>query len=254
MQIRWSVEIQKTNLEPRNLKDLLDGLGFELIDGIEYPAFTSAEINNCADTNEVFETAKHLRDTFTGPANIDSTFQLGAVIDYSTDHPKRHHFIELQTGALALSGGTATIHISPPKNLSAEELEKWEEKQAEKEYQTKLENQRSKLEPAFRSQRATKVLELLANENPTGEILYKIYELAEGKQSNRRAFHAQFGITEDQFDRFSDAVHNPRTTGDWARHANDRPQNKNPMTKREAENFIRQITGEWLKHVRTQKE
>jgi len=94
--MKWAVEIQKTNLEASNLGDLLGSLGFSLIDGIEYPAFTSAKINTCNTAADVFEIAKNLRDTFTGPAQIASTFTLGAVIDYSSEPPKRHHFAEVQ--------------------------------------------------------------------------------------------------------------------------------------------------------------
>jgi hypothetical protein len=253
MQMKWAVEIQKFSLEQRNLKDLLSGLGFVLVDGIEYPAITSAEINSCANAKEVFEIAKHLRDTFIGPADIASTFQLGAVIDYSSTPPERCHIAEVQPVEIIVTVESVNVTIPPPEDLSGDELKKWEEEQAERDYQIKLENQRSKLEGAYRNPRAKKILELLADTNPSGETLNKIYELAEGKKSNRRAFHAQFGITKDQFDRFSDAVHNPKTTGDWARHAIDRTPNKNPMTKKEAENFIRQIADEWLRHIRTQK-
>jgi hypothetical protein len=251
MQMKRAVEIQKSSLEQRNLKDLLSGLGFELVDGIEYPVFTSTEINNCADANEVFEIAKKLRDTFTGPAQIDSTFTLGAVIDYSSEPPEHYGIAEVKP--LKITVVVPELPISPPEDLSGDDLEKWEDEQAEREYQIKLENQRSKLEPAYRNPSAKKILGLLADVNPSGETLYKIYELAEGKKSNRRAFHAQFGITQVEFNRFSDAVHNPRTTGDWARHAIDHTPHENPMTKREAEIFIRQIAGEWLKHIRTQK-
>jgi hypothetical protein len=43
--MKWAVEIQETSLERRNLEDLLNGLGFALIDGIQFPAFTSPEID-----------------------------------------------------------------------------------------------------------------------------------------------------------------------------------------------------------------
>ena len=95
------------------------------------------------------------------------------------------------------------------------------------------------------------MLELLSIENPSGETIYKIYELAEGK-SNRDAFHTKFGISEDQFNRFRDAVHNPTVTGDWARHARkDSPKTTNPMSKCEAVDFVRQIAVKWLEYVRT---
>lgn len=250
--MNWAVEIQKTNLERRNLADLLNGLGFALIDGIQFPAFTSPEINECDTAAAVFEKAKRLRAAFTGPAQIDPTFVLGSVIDYSVDPPKRHAFLEVQPVTSRSSVGTATLTISPPKGLSGDELERWNEEHAEREYQDKLERQRSKLEPAFRNPKAAKVLELLSIENPPAETIYKIYELAEGHPDNRKAFHTQFGVSKDQFDRFRDAVHNPAVTGDWARHAyEDIPKTSNPMSKGEAEQFVRQIAFKWLKYIRT---
>ncbi len=245
--MNWAVEIQKTNLERRNLADLLTGLGFALIDGIQFPAFTSPEINECDTAASVFEKAKRLRAAFTGPAQIDPTFVLGSVIDYSVNPPKPHAFLEVQPATVRTSAGTVTITISPPKGLSGDELERWNEEHAEREYQDKLERQRSKLEPAFRNSKAAKVLELLSIENPSAETIYKIFELAEGHPDNRKAFHTQFGVSKDQFDRFRDAVHNPTVTGDWARHAyEDSPRTSNPMSKGEAEQFVRQIASKWL--------
>jgi hypothetical protein len=249
--MKWAVEIQKTNLERRNLDDLLNGLRFTLVDGIQYPAFTSHEIDNCDTAPEVFERAKQLRAAFTGPAQIDPTFTLGPVIDYTSDPPKRHYFLEVESGVMKMSGGAVTLTISPSKDLSADELEKWKKEQAEKEYQAKLESQRARFEPAYLNPNAAKMLELLASEEPSAQTLYKIYELAEGHPTNRSKFQKQFGITKDQFDRFRDAIHNPKVTGGWARHAyEDPPRTSNPMSKEEAEKFIRQIAYEWLEHIR----
>ena len=68
--MKWAVEIQQTNLEPRNLSDLLGGLNFVLIDGIDYLAFTSLDFDNCDTATEVYEMAKQLRAALTGPAKI----------------------------------------------------------------------------------------------------------------------------------------------------------------------------------------
>ena len=252
--MKWAVEIQKTNLERRNLSDLLDGLGFALIDGIHFPAFTSSEIDGCDTAENVFEKAKQLRAALTGSAAIDPEFRIGAVLDYSTDSPKPHYFLEVESLMMKTSIGSVTLTVTPPNELTADELERWEEEQAEREYQIKLESQRAKLEPAFLNSRAAKVLELLSIKNHSGETIYKIYELIEGHAGNRPAFHTQFGITSDQFNRFRDAAHNRNVTGDWARHARGRSLNSdNPMTKYEAIAFVRQIAAKWLEYVRTSR-
>jgi hypothetical protein len=182
--MKWAVEIQKTNLEPRNLEDLLTCLGFSLTKGIDYPAITSSDINDCATANDVFDIAKRIREVFTGPSQIDPIFTFGSVINYSGDPPKRHHCLEAKSIVQKVTIGKPTISMLPPKDLSGEELEKSKEEQAEREYQAKLEKQRSKLEPAYRNPTAKKVLELLSIKEPTAETIYKIYELIEGKATS----------------------------------------------------------------------
>lgn len=250
--MKWAVEIQKTSLERRNLADLIDGLGLVLIDGLQFPAITSPEFEVCDTAEDVFEKAKQLRESFTGANGIDLEFTLGAVIDYAFNPPKPNHFIELASLTTNISLGNITVIVSPPSGLSTDEIERWKEEQTEREYQTKLESQRVKLEPAFREPRAAKVLELLFNKNHTGETLYKIYELAEGHPDKRKAFQNQFDISENQFKRFGDAVHNPTVTGNFARHAYEgTPKTTNPMTISEAEVFVRSIALKWLEYVRT---
>ncbi len=249
--VRWAVEIQKTSLDRRNLSDLLNGLGFKLVEGIEYPALTAPEIDACATAADAFEKAKAVRAAFKGATQIDPEFVLGSVIDYSSSPPRRHGFLEVDSCVMTMSVGNVTISISPPKGLSPAELERWTADYEERQYQAKLERQRSKLEPAFFSSRAPKLIELLATDKPSAETIYKIYELAEGHPKNRADFHRQFGISREQFNRFKDAVHNPSVTGDWARHAyQNAPKTLNPMTKSEAETFVRDIAAKWLETLR----
>ncbi|WP_131801024.1 hypothetical protein [Methylobacillus sp. MM3] len=248
--MRWAVEIESTGLEKRNLEDLLQGLGFDLIEGVKYLAFTSPEIENCGSAPEVYEKAKLVRDAFIGAANIDHDFALGAVIDYSSQVPIRHVFAEASAGAMATASAVGEAIISPPSGLSENELEQWKAYRKEEEYQARLESQHSRLIPAYTNVNAAKMMELLATKNFSSETLYRIYELAEGHPDNRKSFHAQFGITWDEFNRFRDAVHNPAVTGDWARHAyHDTPRTSNPMTKGEAESFVRKIANQWLQSL-----
>ena len=152
---------------------------------------------------------------------------------------------------MTMSVGKPTLTVSPPPGLSKDQLAEWQAKRSEQEYQAKLETQREKLEPAFLCSRASKVLELLVIEDPTGETLYKIYELAEGHPSRRSSFHDRFGVSKDEFDRFGDAVHNPVVSGDWARHAyENKPRTSNPMSMGEADAFIRELAKKWLASIR----
>jgi hypothetical protein len=249
--MKWSVEIQKTSLQRRNLTDLLQGIGFNLVEGIEYPALASPSIAACEKAEDAFEIAKDVRAAFKGPSNIDPEFVLGSVIDYSMDPPRRHAFIEVESCVMKVTMGPATVTISQPCGLSPAKFAKWHEEQEELNYQAKLERQRALFEPAYLSPNAAKAIELLCIEAPSGETLYKICELAEGHPSNRVAFHAELGIDKDQFNRFKDAVHNPSVSGDWARHASHRKLNSsNPMTKAEAEQFVLGIAEKWLDSIR----
>jgi hypothetical protein len=82
--MKWAVEIQKTGLEHRNLVDLLQGLGFDLVEGVDFEAMYSPSFDDLETAPEVWEQAKKVRDAFVGPTSIDSEFTLGSVIDYST--------------------------------------------------------------------------------------------------------------------------------------------------------------------------
>lgn len=248
--MKWAVEIQKTSLERRNLSDLLNGLGFKLVEGIEYPALTSPEVDACTTATDAFEKAKAVRSAFKEVAQIDPEFALGSVIEYSSNPPRRHAFIEVESCVHTMSAGNITLSVSPPKGSSPAELERWAADYEEQQYQAKLERQRSKLEPAFFNPRAVEVIELLRAENLSAETIYKIYELAKGS-SNHQSFQSQFGISNLEFDRFRDAVHNASVHGDWARHAtHDPPRTSNPMSKNEAETFIRDIAARWLETCR----
>ena len=249
--MKWEIEVQRTSLQRRNLVDLLAGLGFSLFDDVQLPAITSHEIDQCNSAAEVFELGKKVRTALSGPARIDPEFALGSVIEYSFVPPRRHAFLEPQGGTAKATGGVAELTIGPPPGLTASALEDWHMARAEQEYQAKLEAQRTKLEPAYLEPRAAKVIEYLAVKDPGAEVLYKIYELLEGHPNNRTAFHAQFGLSAHEFRRFADSVHNPTVSGDWARHAYpDTPKTTNPMSKSEAENFVRGMADRWLAHVR----
>jgi len=246
--IKWAFQIERTGLGQRNLIDLLNGIGFQEVDvpGLDL-AFWSKTFENCGNASEVWDEAKKVRDLLSEVTEIDPELIMGPVIDLSSGKPKRHIFVEAKSGIITMTSFDATLTVSPPDNLTEEQLIEYNKRRAEKEYQIKLEAQRAKLEPAFREPRAAKLLQLLKLDSHTGESLYKIYELAEGHPSNRKIFLKQFGISEDDFKRFSDAVHNPVVSGDLARHAyEDQPKTDNPMTIAEAKSFVMEIAKRWL--------
>ncbi|MFO7559936.1 MAG: hypothetical protein R6X10_13965 [Desulfobacterales bacterium] len=248
--MKWAIEIQKYSLENRNIVDLLQGLGFEIVDGIDYKALYAPYFDSLETAAEVWNEGKKIRDAFMAAA-IDPEFVLGCVIDYSSDKLKRRGFLEPASMIIETFMGSPTLKEIPPSNLSESELKEWEEKRAEADYQAKIERQREKLEPVFREPKASKILKALSEKDHTGETLYKTYEIMEGHPSNRKDFQLQFGISNQEFKRFGDAVHNPVVSGDLARHAyEDNTKTDNPMTFQEAKNFIQVLAKKWLASLR----
>ena len=184
-------------------------------------------------------------------AEIDPEMVLGPVLDLSSDIPQAIHFAELDSMIMGTAICTAKATVLPPSNLSVGQYIEWYNRRAELEYKAQLEEQRAKLEPAFFEPRAVKVLQLLKKKEHTGESLYKIYELMEENQSYRKEFHKQFGVDQNDFDRFKDAVHNPLVSGELARHANvQKPRTSNPMTLSEAQSFVTDLSRQWLASLR----
>jgi len=251
--MKWAFQIERTTLDRRNLFDLLDRIGYQPADvpGLDL-AFCSKTLEACVTANEVWEEAKRLRNLMSEVTEIDPEFALGPVIDLSAGEPKRHHFLDVKSGFIAMTEANAILTVSPPDGLSAEQLIDYNNHRAEQEYKAKLEVQLSKLVPAFREPRAIKVLQLLKRDSHNGDSLYKIYELLEGHPSHRKEFHERFGISKVEFQRFSDAVHNPVVSGELARHAyEDKPKTDNPMTFAEANSFVLGTAKRWLASLRT---
>lgn len=250
--MKWAFQIERTTLDHRNLADLLRGIGYQLVDipGFEL-VFWSENLENCTNADEVWKQANQLRELISNVTEIDPQLALGPVLNMASGEPKRHHFLGVESGIIATASISATLTVSPPNGLTEEELEEWNNRRAEHEYQSRLEAQRAKLEPAYREPRAVKVLKLLKLGAHTGESLYKIYELAEGHPSRRKEFHERFGICKTEFRRFSDAVHNPVVSGELARHAyEDEPKTTNPMSFAEAQAFVFSIAMRWLASIR----
>jgi hypothetical protein len=249
--MRWAFQIERTTLDRRNLFDLLASLGYEPADvpGLEIVLW-STSLEAYTNAGEIWEEAKRLRELISEVTEIDPEFVLGPVLDLSSGVPKRHRFLEASI-TTKVNVGDVILTVSPPNDLSAEQLAEWNRRRAEQEYQARLESQRAKLVPAFREPRAVKLLQLLKRDSHNGESLYKIYELAEGHPSRRKEFHERFSIPEVEFRRFTDAVHNPVVSGELARHAyEDKTKTANPMSIAEAESFVVGIARRWLASLR----
>jgi hypothetical protein len=252
MIMTWAIQIEKTTLSQRNLIDLLHGVGYYLVDVPKYKnAFSSKALECCANANDVWTEVKKIREIFVDAAEIDPEMVLGPVLDLSSDIPQAIHFAEVDSMIMESAMCTAKATTSPPSNLSVGQYIEWYNRRAELEYKAQLEEQRSKLEPAFFEPRAIKVLQLLNKKEHTGESLYKIYEIVEENPSHREDFHKRFGVDPNDFKRFADAVHNPLVSGELARHAyTKQPQTSNPMTISEAQGFVTDLAKQWLASLR----
>jgi len=169
----WAFQIDRTTLDHRNLSDLLCYIGYQRINipGFEL-VFSSDKINNCLNANEVWDEAKRLRDLVAEVTEIDPGFVLGPVLNLSSGEATRHHFAEI-IGCIGF-GGSISATISPPEGLSEDELVEWNNYRKEQEYQSILEGQRAKLEPAHLEPRAIKVLKLLKLDTHRGIIVQNL--------------------------------------------------------------------------------
>lgn len=251
--MNWSVAIQSTGLEERNLGDILRALGYQMTKGPEGLVFSSDEMDCYTTAADVFELAKKVRSVFLGSANIDDKFQLGNVVDYSSSPPKRHAFLEVACCTGNATCSFAAISIGPPRGLNEGELAAWNREQEERKYQAQLQRQLERAVPTYRNENASLVLEFLNLTEQTGETLFKIFELMVGDADNERVkkrFLASFGVSDEEFRQFSDTVHNRAVSGNWARHATMRPpKSGQPLSKAEAEAFIRSLADKWLKSL-----
>jgi len=251
--MNWAVTIQSAGLEERNLGDILRALGYRMTNSPEGLVFSSDEMARCTVAADVFELAKKVRSVFLGPANIDEKFQIGSVVDFSQTPPARHVFLEAAMCVCHATSLSASITIGPPQGLDEEELAAWNREQEERNYRAQLQWQLERAVPTYRHENASLVLEFLNCKEQTGETLFKAFELMVKDADNERKkkrFLASFGISEEEFRRFSDTVHNRTVSGNWARHATMRqPKTVQPMTKAEAETFVRSLADKWLKSL-----
>jgi hypothetical protein len=250
-----AIEITKTSLEDENLSDLLIALGFSLKTEFGLKLIYCTNFDTNLTNNEIWEIGVKLRNTFKEDTKLDTEFALGAIIKFKENGFNRHHFIELQSSEIRTTCGTIEVTVNPPANLTEIELAIWHKKRKRLEYESQLKKQKLMLVPAFFSANANTLLKFLELKSHTGETLYKMYELMEVHPSKRRTFHSDFNISNHDFKRFGDAVHNPEVSGELARHAyKDKTKTLNPMTFSEAQTFIEDLAKSWLKSVTCEKE
>lgn len=246
--MKWAVELQHYSLDKRSLVDLLRALGLYFLEPPHERLFTSSCIETMSSAQDVWAEANRICNAFCGSSDVDPTFQLGSVVDVSSGY-HAYTFVELtgQVACIATATGTLTVNAA---TRTQEEREQERQRQEEVAYQSKLKTLRARLVSSYRHPNAERVMALVRSIPQTGETLYKSYELMEGHPSNRRAFQLKFGISNADFKRFGDAVHNPVVSGDLARHAyDDAPKTANPMNIREATCFVKALTDKWLASI-----
>ena len=251
--MKWGIQIDATSLEVRNLRDLLAGIGVDVSQDGDHLTLRSARFDALESSDEVWEEGKRLASAIAGPTGIDPEFKLGAVVDGTATPPRRIHKLE----AKFIIGKPPVVDspeltVLPPAELSSAELDEWTRAREEQKYQDRLEEQREQFEPAYSNPAVNKVLELLQSEVQTGVTLYEIYELMEGHPSNRNAFHSQLAISEEEFNRFKDVVHNQEVSGQFARHrySGGKRNSTDPMSEAEAIQFIQSLVDRWLDEIR----
>ena len=244
--MKYAVEIEKSGLDPRNLVDLLHGTGYQVVNMPHARVLYNPEFDRLKSPSEALTMIHKLKDIIQN-TGIDGEFFLGAVFDYSSE--KTAQYISLEEEIIATEGkfNESSLTVLAPSELSKAQKESWKNKHREREYETKLRSQRVRLKAAIKDPRVSRVLTLLSNKSPTGETLYKAYEIMEEHPSKRQQFHSQFNIPVNEFKRFGDTVHNQAVSGELARHAyKEKPKTTNPMTFNEATRFIEELANSWI--------
>jgi len=159
--MQWAVQIERTSLRPRNIKDILEHLGYSVVENDKYGMlFHSPRFDELDAADLVWETVKRLESVITGAAKIDAQFSLGGVIQFEHGSSRRYVFAEVHVAA-----GVGTVcaagTVGPPAGLTPEEIEEWRVAREERQYRSMLETQLKRLKPAYSNPRAERVLSLL---------------------------------------------------------------------------------------------
>lgn len=95
--------------------------------------------------------------------NLDFSIELGSVVwDYADgEKPRKHHYVDVQSGALLLSGGDVTLRVTAK---SPKEQERLEAERREREFQERRADGISLTRAILRTPRVIDVLRLLDGE------------------------------------------------------------------------------------------
>lgn len=242
----WSLVISDTSLDSRLLGDLLAELDIAVFQYEGRTEITSPSWDQVQTADEIWEIAKRLGDAIK-PVLASDTLQFAFIREWRNEAFVKNHSFWPTASLVATGHMTATGFGLPPAHFTDEQKAEWIAAQVEQRYQSELREKRTRLKAAYHDERAQKVMEILSEDVQTGLSLFKIYELIKGTQGTAK-FHAQFHISNDDFDRFRDAVHNPAVHGDFARHAiPGPPRTTNPMTQDEAISFVTDLANAWFK-------
>ena len=248
--MKWEVIVNKYTGDYRLLSDVLAPWQLNLLKTEDAFVLRSEKFEACTSNGEVWKIAQHAAKSLNTLSDlnedIDLKLELGGVVEYGADGSKKiHAHIEIKGAAsLTFAGHPAIVTVSPPSDMSDEEREEWERKQAEKRYQQLFAKTIIRVIPALDDDNVLTVMKMLNSElNPTamGNIVSLIQDDMNGDLSGL--------VSKPQLTRFDRSINHPEVYAERARHivSNQEPPPV-PMHQKEAETFVKNIVNEWLHH------
>ena len=172
------------------------------------------------------------------------------MVEYGVDGSKKiHAHVEIKgVASLTFAGKPAIVTVSPPSDMSDEEREEWERKQAEVRYQNLFDKTVVRVIPALDDDNVITVMKMLNSDlNPAamGNIISLIQDNMNGDVSSI--------VTKAQLTRFERSINHPEVYAERARHiVSNQEAPPLPMHQKEAEIFVKNMVNEWL-HYKYEK-
>lgn len=248
--MRWKIEIDRAEGDPRLLRDMLTASGFQLIEEVSKLYLAGASLEALDTPQEVRKAgdtmSRALFEATTHAPEIGLNLSLRSmVIETTPGGELRHHGMKAETGVFNVQvlGG---LHIQAKLDvaiaMSAEEAARLAQEQKEREYQALLRKTLVRFRSAQRSEDAIRVQRLL-NGALTPLSMGHIAEILKGNGARPRA-------SKRKWSRFDTSINHPSVFGDAARHGHsNETAPTHPMTLKECQDFIRAEAENWLEQV-----
>jgi hypothetical protein len=245
--MRWRVAISDFPNDPRLLRELLAPLAISLVAENDEHFLVGEPFELEQSAEAVHNIAIHLEtvalEVKRGDSAARCSFKTGSVFERASgDSWRKHAFVTLQAGALAIATAVGVVTVGTSSALSEEERRRLEQERKELEFRDLSQRTIPRFVSAVRYPNALQVQQLLHGDlDPL--TLGHIGEIIE----NDLGGAIKQLVSKRQWTRFQRSINHPDVFGVNARHivSNEQPP-PNPMSLSEAQAFIRELASKWL--------